>query len=376
MPKRVLIIYATGGMGHVKAAAAVEQAFNNKYPDVEIKNVDVIDYAATIYRKVFVDGYNYVSAKYPDTWGWLYRGFNKKSRQKLPTMISQLAIEGNFIPFVKKFNPDFIVSTHPLPMMMISASKRKEVINIDSSMVLTDFGCHSFWIDSWVNYYFVATEEVKKCLQGYKVKSENIAVTGIPIELKFAKELNRQEIIKKLGLNPKIPTLLIVGGQFEFASLQKIIAGIKQVHKQNVQFLVVAGRDKELNDALAASDLKKDLQIKIFGFVNNMEELMTAADLIFSKAGGLTVSECLAKGLPMVINKVIPGQEEDNLDYLVKNEAAIRATTFDEIIEQVNRLLGDPQKIASMKGNCLKLGRPHSAEALADFVYNKINEKK
>jgi processive 1,2-diacylglycerol beta-glucosyltransferase len=138
----------------------------------------------------------------------------------------------------------------------------------------------------------------------------------------------------------------------------------------------VAGRDKELNDALAASDLKKDLQIKIFGFVNNMEELMTAADLIFSKAGGLTVSECLAKGLPMVINKVIPGQEEDNLDYLVKNEAAIRATTFDEIIEQVNRLLGDPQKIASMKGNCLKLGRPHSAEALADFVYNKINEKK
>ena len=182
MPKKVLIAYATGGMGHVTAARAIEEAFKNKYPEVEINKVDVIDYANTVYKKIFVDGYNFVSAKKPQMWGWLYKSFNKPISQKLPTMLSRLAIEGHFIPFVKKYNPDFIVSTHPLPMRLISHSNEQNVIDIHSSMVVTDFGCHSFWVDDQVNYYFTATEDVGKCLQNYGVTPDQVVVTGIPIE--------------------------------------------------------------------------------------------------------------------------------------------------------------------------------------------------
>lgn len=373
MAKKVLIVYATGGMGHVMAAKAVQQAFTRKYPEIEVKNVDVIDFASPIYRLFFVDGYNYISSKLPGLWAWLYRTFNKKNRQGLPSLLSYWAIKGRFIPFIKDFNPDFIISAHPLPMIIISRSKDKKIIDVFSSMICTDFGCHSFWVDPEVNYYFGATDGVKKCLQGFGVSADKIVVTGIPIEEKFAVKLNRQEICQKLGLNSDLFTILIVGGQFDFNTLKTIISKILDKHDGSVQFLVVAGRDNILKEALEKSDLNSTYNnVKVFGFIDNMHELMSVSDVIFSKAGGLTVSECMAKGLPMVINKVIPGQEEDNVNYLVENNAAIKVSGTEGIVSALEGLVISPEKLASMKQACQKIGKPSSAESLANFVVDKI----
>lgn len=372
MSKKVLIVYATGGMGHVTAAKAVEQAFAEKYPDVETKNVDVLDYSDPMYKKVFVDGYNWVSSRKPGVWGKLYRIFNKKASQKLPTLISRIAVEKKFINFVKEYKPDYIVSTHPLPMILVSHSKEKELIDVLSGMVVTDFGCHSFWVDPEVNHYFCATPDVGKCLTGYGARPEKMVATGIPIHTKFAKVLDKAEIIQKLGLNPELKTVLIVGGQFNFDALTTIVNGVKKENDGKVQFLLVAGRDKELEAALNTSDLGKDKNINVYGFVDNMDEMMTAADLIFSKAGGLTVSECMAKGLPMVINRVIPGQEEDNVNYLVEKGAAVRASDFAGIVAEVNKLISDPNKLEQMHQAAKNIGHPNSAIDLADFVMDKV----
>ena len=303
----------------------------------------------------------------------MYRIFNKPASQKLPTLISRIAVEKKFINFVKSYNPDFIVSTHPLPMILVSHSKEKDLIDLQSSMVVTDFGCHSFWVDPGVNFYFCATDVVAKCLVGYGADPTKMVVTGIPIHTKFATILNKQATVKKLKLDPKLKTVLIVGGQFDFAALQKVVGGIKKQNEGKVQFLLVAGRDKELEIALNGSDLGKDKNINVYGFVDNMEEMMSAADLIFSKAGGLTVSECLAKGLPMVINKVIPGQEEDNVNYLVDKGAAVKADDFDGIISAVNDLLDNPEKLKKMQQVAKSIGHPNSATDLADFVMKQIS---
>ncbi|OGY43380.1 MAG: hypothetical protein A2729_04365 [Candidatus Buchananbacteria bacterium RIFCSPHIGHO2_01_FULL_39_14] len=372
--KKVLIVYATGGMGHVKAAQAVEQAWREKYPAVEVKNVNIIDFANPLYKKVFVDGYNYISSKKPEIWGFLYRQFNNKENQKLPSYLSRLAISRRFIPFIRKFQPDFIIATHPLPMILVSYSKAKDVIDITSSMVVTDFGCHSFWVDPEVNYYFCATQDVARCLGGYGVKLGQMAVTGIPIEPKFAQNFDKKILQQKFGLNPNLFTLLIVGGQFNFSVLKTIISGVKKKNGDKIQFLVVAGRDVDLKESLDNSDFSKNHQVKIFGFIDNMHELMAVSDLIFSKAGGLTVSECLALGLPMIINKVIPGQEEDNVNFLVRKGAGIKVNNFSEIVKSVNQLIINPTKIQKMKKAAKSLGRPKSAEALADFVYKRISK--
>ncbi|MFA6322630.1 MAG: glycosyltransferase [Candidatus Buchananbacteria bacterium] len=373
MSKKVLIVYASGGMGHVMAAKAIEQAFRRKYPEVEVKNVNVIDFASRLYKFFFVDGYNYVSAKLPNLWAWLYKTFDNKNRQGLPSLLSYLSIKNRFIPFIKEFNPDFIISTHPLPMIIVSRSKDKNIIDVLSSMVCTDFGCHSFWVDPEVNYYFGAVDNVAKCLMEYGVSREKIAITGIPIEEKFAQPLVKDNLIKKFGLKTGVFTILIVGGQFDFQTLKTVVSGIIDQHDGNVQFLVVAGRDANLKDALDKSDLNSRFaNVKIFGFVDYMQELMTVADIIFSKAGGLTVSECLAKGLPLVINKVIPGQEEDNVNYLVSHNAAIKVNDTAGIISAINDLVGNSKKILAMQASAKSLGQPHSAEALADFVVSKI----
>jgi len=373
MTKKVLIVYATGGMGHVTSARAIEEAFRQKYPDVETKNVDVIDFATKVYKKVFVDGYNLVSAKTPELWGWLYRQFNNRTNQKLPNLLSKLAIEGNFIPFVQEYKPDFIISTHPLPMVLLSVSKKHDVIDILSSMVVTDFGCHSFWVDPEVNFYFVATPAVGQCLLQYNADPKKIVPTGIPIEPKFSKELNKSELQQKFGLKPDVFTLLFVGCLFTFEVLKQEIDQI-QASGVRAQFIVVAGRDAVLKAALEKANFGANQNIKVFGFVNNLEELMTVSDAIFSKAGGLTSSECMAKGLPMIINKVIPGQEEGNVEYLVSQSAAIKVNDFSEISQVVVDLINNPTKLQNLKQAALKIGKPKSAETLVDFVYKIINK--
>jgi processive 1,2-diacylglycerol beta-glucosyltransferase len=376
MSKKVLICYASGGMGHVMAAKAVQQAFKRKYPEIEVKNVNVIDFARRSYKFFFVDGYNFISARLPGFWGWLYRTFNTKDRQDLPSRLSFWAIERKFIPFINEFKPDFIISTHPLPMIIISHSKDKKVIDVLSSMVCTDFGCHSFWVSPEVNYYFGAVDNVAKCLINFGVRPEQVLVTGIPIEEKFAQPLVKDDLSKKFGLKPGVFTILIVGGQFDFETLKNVISGIIDKHDGHVQFLLVAGRDVKLKEALDKSDLNRRFaNVKTFGFIDYMHELMTVADVIFSKAGGLTVSECLAKGLPLVINKVIPGQEEDNVEYLVSHQAALKVSDAAGIISAMDSLIRNPQKVAEMKKAARAIGKPKSAEALADFVYEKINKK-
>lgn len=367
MKKKVLIVYATGGMGHVTAAKAAEEAFKKYHPDIEVASIDIIDFASGLYKTIFVKGYNFVSAKYPGIWGWLYRVFNKKKNQGLASWLSIKAISKKFIPFIQELNPDFIVSTHPLPAMLISRSKDDGLKNILSSIVVTDFGCHSFWVDENTNYYFVATDAVKLCLQNYKVNADQIVVTGIPIQGKFSESITRAQIAKSLEISDKKFTVLIVGGQLDIESLIEILTKVSDKNEE-IQFLVVAGRDKTLKEAIDKSDIGQKENVKTFGFVDNMHEMMSAADIIFSKAGGLTTSECMAKELPMIINQVIPGQEEDNLSYLTKKGAAIHSTTNDAIAKAINNLATNQDKLKKMKSSCKEIGKPKSAKSLADFV--------
>ena len=375
MAQKVLIVYGSGGMGHVTAAKAIEEVFKTKYPHLILANVDIFSFAWGWFHHAVVDGYNYISAQWPQFWGFLYRIFNKSSRHGPLNFLGRLGIMRRFIDYIQEFQPDFIVTTHPLPARLIAASKKQRLIDIPSSLVVTDFGCHSFWVDPNINYYFTATPGVKMCLQNYQVPAEKIIVTGIPIEAKFSQPVKRDVIRQKLGLTDEALTVFIVGGQFSFEQLKTIIEGVQAKNFQ-VQFLVVAGRDKFLQEALDKYNLAKTSRVKVYGFVDNMHEMMSAADIIFSKAGGLTVSECMAKGLPMVIYKVIPGQEEDNVDFLVAQGAAVKADGISGIIEALVKLLADPKRLAAMKEACRRIGQPQAAENIADFVYQKLTGQK
>lgn len=372
MKKKVLIVHATAGMGHVKAAESLEQAFKNKYPEVEIKRLDILEYTNKFWHWILKDGYNFVSARLPFLWLLFYSHYNKPDRQRDLDLLSKWAINNKYYQDVIDFGPDYFVATHPLPVKLLEAKERKFAEDLMIGTLITDFGYHSYWISDVVNHFFVASDYTLDTLVKNGVDKNKLLITGIPVEQKFLSSLDRSAVLEKLKLDLEKKIVLIVGGQFDFNALQTIINGIKEKNPGQVQFLVVAGRDKALEQALNKSDLGQDSDIKIHGFVSNMEEMMSVADLIFSKAGGLTVSECMVKGLPMVINKVIPGQEEDNVDYLTQKGAAIKADGIDGIIAAVNELLSNAKKLEQMKKSAQSIGHPKAGEDIADFITQKL----
>ena len=372
MKKKVLILHGKPGMGHLITAKALVEVFSKKYPEVAVKDADAFDFLYGILRYGYPCFYNYVVANTPFLFKIFYNSYNNKLIQKILERVTLFFVKkAQFTLFIKDFSPDFILATNPLPLQMVSIIGKKNIIDIKSANVCTDFGFHSLWYNPDINYYFVANEEIKTSLLDHKVNLDKIKITGIPVRSIFNQTLDRKRILERLDFNPSQPVLLIVGGQLKYQELLKVISEIKKKNSL-IQFIVIAGRDKSLQKKLENSQLKRITGVRIFGLVSDVERFMTAGDLILSKAGGSTTSECLIKSLPMIIYKTIPGQEEDNVNYLIKNDAGIKVESTKEIIETVIDLFSRPDKLAKMKENCLKIQKPNASEDIADFVISQI----
>lgn len=368
MSKKILILYAPFGAGHESAANAIAEFFKLNYRDIEVKKIDVLDFVPELFKNGLTWTYNQTTSRVPVLYRWAYNYYNYRSRLRYLNNLSRIILKkSKFVDFIHDFNPDFIISTNPLPMQLVSLTKEKNIINILSANVCTDFGFHPLWHNKDVNYYFVANEETKNSLIKYGVDVDKIQVTGIPTALKFQKIQDRDKIVKNLGFDPADPILLIVGGRISYRNLLKIVKGTKEKIK-NLNFIVVTGRDKLLQKKLEESEITKNSSVRVFGFINNLEDYMEVADLILTKAGGLTVSECLVKNLPIVFSDIIPGQEEDNVKYAVKNKFGIKALGAKKSIEVINKIFYNKNKLATMKENCKKVARPKAASDIVDFI--------
>ncbi|MFA6190568.1 MAG: glycosyltransferase [Candidatus Staskawiczbacteria bacterium] len=369
--KKVLILYAPLGEGHGSAAKAIVEAFALKYPEIEVKNIDILDFVFDIFKHSLPWVYNQTTIKTPTLYKWIYDYYNYRLRHKYLNQVSSVILKkSRLVKFIEEYNPDLIISTNPLAMQLVSLTKKKNIINILSANVCTDFGFHALWSNEDVNYYFVANNEIKESLIKHGVNKEIIKITGIPISQKFNKNINREKIISDLNFDNSGPILLIVGGRIHYRDLVKIINGLKSKNNK-IQFIIVAGRDKILQEKLENSEIKKESYVKVFNFIDNIEDYMVAADLVLTKAGGLTVSECLAKSLPMVFNDIIPGQEEDNVKFVVKHVAGVKAGSAKKSIDAINKLLLNSQKLLEMKQNCQKIAKPKAAEDLVDIIISK-----
>lgn len=370
--KRVLILHGQPGMGHLMTARAMAEAFAKKYPEIETKDADAFDFCSKIFRYGYPFLYNHVVSKTPILFKIFYNSHKSKLTYKFLEKLTSIFInKKRFVSFIKDFSPDFILATNPLPLQMASIIEEKHIIDILSANVCTDYGFHPVWYSPDINYYFVATEEIKKSLISHKVDQGKIKITGIPIRERFNNTFDRRQILESLNFNSLQPVLLIVGGQLRYKDLLKVIRGIKE--KNNlIQFIIIAGRDKSLQKKLENPQFKKDQTIKIFGLVPDIERFMAASDLIFSKAGGSTTAECLAMSLPMLVYKTIPGQEEDNVNYLIKNRAGIKVNSIKEITDAITGLFLQQDQLIKMKENCRKIQKLNVAADIADFVASKI----
>ena len=286
---------------------------------------------------------------YPKLWGKFYYCTASISQNSLMQRFLNSIGLSKLQKLIKTLQPDLIICTFPTVAGVLSQLRLKKVLNVPLVTVITDYVVHSQWIHAGVDMYIVGCQDIFDGLVAKGISPEQIHVTGIPVSPQFEGTLERVEIVSKLGLCPDRQTLLIMGGAYGVLDNLKEVCRIIAEKKTALQIVVVCGHHQKLYNSLQCLVGKTRNPIILLGYVKNVEELMTAADLIITKAGGLTVSEALTLKLPLVIYKPIPGQEEANAAFLNKMGAGRIAYTADQLKNVVLSLIEQPKKLKEMR---------------------------
>lgn len=366
MLRRMLILSASAGAGHVRAAQAIEKACSQSARGLKVDHVDILEYTNPLFRTVYSRMYLDMVNKRPEVLGWLYDQFDKPWKSRRRKLAFDKLNVGPFVKLLESHKPDIVVCTHSLPAEILSwlkTRKRKPLVT-RQAIVITDFDVHALWLCDHYEHYFVALDETRVHLEELGVPAEKITVSGIPIDPAFAEPLDPQAMRIKLGLDPHLTTILVSAGGFGVGRIEAVLSLLLRL-QHPAQVVAICGRNAELKaqleGAAASRPMHSDVRLKVVGYTSAMHEYMAASDLIVGKPGGLTSSEALASGLVFVVVNPIPGQEERNSDHLLENGVAIRCNNLPTLTYKIDRLLDDPARLEAMKQNTQKLARPHAA---------------
>ncbi|MBN1672485.1 MAG: hypothetical protein JXR37_15700 [Kiritimatiellae bacterium] len=370
---KILILHASAGAGHRRAAEALERAFRLQAPGAEVRVCDMLDFTPPVFRKTYARGYLNIVRAVPELWGYMYSQADKKSlqpwRRRVRSVFNKLNTH-SFFGFLRDWAPDAVVCTHFLPLETLSTRMRRMRAELPLFCVVTDFAVHALWIVERVRRYYVASEEAKRHLVRNGLPVERVCVTGIPIDPVFARREQPRRARQRLGLAPELPTVLLLTGGFGVGPAVELIRSFAGM-AQPCQLLAVAGSNQQLQRDAGKAARGIRIPIRVFGFVDNIHELMDAADLVVSKPGGLTSAEVLAKGRPLLIIDPIPGQEQRNGEHLLEAGAAARLFDVQDAPFKIAGLLADKRRLARMRRNAAALGRPDAAAQIADDVVAK-----
>lgn len=333
---------------------------------------DALEFASPPMRWFYASSYNRMVAQAPRVWGEVYRrsdvpihGYRQRGRTRLT-----MALCRGFQAAAERLKPDVILCTQFLPSEVFGTLRTQGLLKIPVYTAITDFSVHPIWVYPGMDRYFVATDDVRDELaETGEIPPDRIHVTGVPIDPLFAVRIPAAEARAALELDPdpKRPTFLLMGGGYGWGPIEGLLEVVLSL-PDHVQVLVISGRNEELRLALTKRARGLEGRVKVHGFTDRVDLFLAASDLIVGKAGGLTCSESMARGVPMAIFRPIPGQEERNCDYLQESGAAVRVHDFDELRLRLNRFLTHPESLRAMREKAEAIGRPRSAYDVARAV--------
>lgn len=369
MLKRVLILSASSGAGHLRAAQAVEKAFLELKAAEEVRNIDVLEYTNPVFHQLYSTAYIEIVNKTPGLFGWFYKYFDKPWQNETRRLAFDKLNTRPFVKMFQEYQPDIAVCTHFLSAEILSWLKGKKKINTRHAIVITDFDLHAFWLCHHYEHYFVAIEETKIHLEQLGFPPDKITVSGIPIDPVFAEHKDKKKMRQLHNLEPDLPTILISAGGFGVGPVEKLTQSLIKM-TQKAQIIIICGKNIELKEKVDefVTNLPSDniLRFHPVGYTDQMDSYMAASDLILGKTGGLTASEALAKGLVFVIVDPIPGQEQRNADHLLEEGVAIKCNNWPVLAYKIDKLLNDPEHLAQMQCKAFNLANPSAARAVVE----------
>ena len=370
--KKVIIFYASYGGGHLSAAKSIESVINEKYPDIETKIIDCMKYVNKGVEKITTAAYRGMAKKAPWVWGKIYNASQKGVMAHISSR-SNVMMAIKLLKLLKAEQPDIVISAHPFSSQMCAYLKRKGKVNFPLATIMTDFAPHDQWLvgHETTDHFFVAHDKMKNYLISKGIDENKVFDLGIPISTRFTKQYNRAEILKEFNLKENKKTILFFGG-WNSGSAQTRTLKIFEVlstYSDDYQLVAISAKNKKLQEGyekiIADNNLKN---VTVLEYTTKVPELMSIANFVVAKPGGLTTSESLAMQLPMIIINPIAGQEEENAEYLEEKGVGIWMRKDDNIKEKLEALLKDEEKLAKMKENTNLISHRNSSYDIVKII--------
>lgn len=361
--RKILLLSVPAGAGHTRVAEAIQAWAAAAGVQAEVSHLDATAFATRRLRRVYTELYLFLVKRMPGLWSAIYRWTN---RGRADGWIDRLRrrIEARdcrpLVAEVARRDPDIVVCTHFLPAEILAREAGSGRLRCRVWVQVTDFDLHRMWVHPHVAGYFAASEEVAFQLRRRGVPEAAIHVTGIPVMPGFAQRPGRIECAHALGLDPWMRTVLLMGGGAGLGDLSGVARRLLEADG-GLQMIVLAGRNAGQLAALRQLAGAYPGRLAPQGYTGKVERLMACADLVITKPGGSTTAECLAMGLPMIVNSAIPGQEECNANFLLEQGAALKAADLPALEYRVRALLACPSRLKAMRARARELGRPRAA---------------
>lgn len=376
--KKILIFYGSYGGGHLSAAKAISNHLKETYgKQIEVKMVDCIEYINKYINKVSTEAYKELAKKAPWAWKRVYKNSQNGALSHISNTTNKL-MSFKLNQLLQEFEPDLVISTHPFSTQMCAILKKRDKIDCKLATVLTDYHIHAQWLVlyKYVDYFFVANEQMKTDMIAEGVNDQRIFVTGIPVSEAFSNKFDKKAICEEFGLSEEKNTVLFfAGGEFGLGrnTTYMVLKALIRLFK-TTQVVAIAGKNKRMKNRfleLVETTQSSD-RVKILEYTNKVPELMSISSIVITKPGGLTVTECLASNLPIVIINPIPGQEEENAEFLVENDVAIWIKKGDNIARALKNLYRNKEHFALMKENTKALAKPDATSEICRIVLEEI----
>jgi processive 1,2-diacylglycerol beta-glucosyltransferase len=361
---KIIIPYVSAGAGHLKAAEAIQHYLREVYPEVSVQLVDALEESTGFFRFSYLAGYTVLIRYATFLWAivfWLTSiRFLRPLTRGIASLINYLNTEKLARLFIRE-NPDYIISTHFLPSEIAAGLKKAKKISSKVITIITDYGVHPYWLSKGTDIYVAASSFTRDVLIKEGIDSSSIREFGIPVDEKFRRVYDRSELCQKLGLDESKFILLIMTGSFGIGPIEEIV----DLLYKDTQLLVVCARNQPLFENLK---IKNYPGVKVFAFVDNVQELMAVSSAIVTKPGGLSSSELLAMDLAPIFIAAIPGQETTNMYALESLGVGVSARSAEDIRNIVLDYINHPEKLSTVRERIKQIRKPHAAGELCDAV--------
>ena len=374
----ILLFYASYGSGHLSAATAIEQYIRENYPDAKTLKIDCVEYINKSINKISTSAYKSIILKTPKLWGQVYKLLKNDTILDI-TQFSNRFMPKKIFTLFEDFEPDLVISCHPLGGQITSFLKSHKKTNCKLATVMTDFASHKQWLigKDYTDYFFVSNIEMKTSLISEGIYPNKIYVSGIPISPNFYKNYDKENIYKSLNIAKNKKNIIFFGGGSlglsSSSNIQAILTSLLQATDESHQIIIISGKNQKLyNDfQKTINNTYHKSEIKLIDFTTKLPELLPITSFVITKPGGLTITECISTNVPIILINPIPGQEKENAQYIADNKMGIWIKTNKPTSEYFQEIFNDTKLIEEIKEKQKKYSHINSTKNICDILINE-----